>query len=144
MFLTTKGRYAVMALLDLLSDSSNAPIRLSDIAIRQEIDVSYLEQIFAKLKLEGIVKASRGPGGGYQIALDPNEISILSIMNAVEEQFKMTRCTAKNSDGCMQDKSRCLSHHLWEALEDRIADFFASITLHDVKYNRLKKRVENG
>lgn len=137
MFLTTKGRYAVMALLDVLENGEKAPVKISSIAERQNIDNTYLEQIFSKLKAEGMVRAFRGPGGGYKIAMNASDIKIIDIMKAAEEKLKITRCGLEGKYGCMSDNSRCATHYLWEGLENCIADFLESVTLEDVYLKKL-------
>lgn len=137
MLLTTKGRYAVMAMIDLAySASLGAPVNLSVVATRQEIDKGYLEQIFIKLKAANLVVATRGPGGGYKLAKTAKEISIAHIMMAVEEDFKMTRCSNHSHEGCMSSKQRCVSHHLWERLENHIVAFLEGITLAELMGNK--------
>jgi Rrf2 family iron-sulfur cluster assembly transcriptional regulator len=138
MFLTTKGRYAVMAMVDLTIHASERPQNLSLISKRQGIDVAYLEQIFAKLKAVSLVKAFKGPGGGYKLNRSPDEIKILEVMMAVDEQLKMTRCNSDNEVGCMESGARCITHHLWEKLEKQIMSFLGSVTLDDVCSNRLE------
>jgi Rrf2 family iron-sulfur cluster assembly transcriptional regulator len=132
MLLTTKGRYAAMAMVDLALNANKGPISLAIVAERQGIDKGYLEQIFIKLKQAALVEAVRGPGGGYKIKGDPTNISIADIMAAVEEELKMTRCN-KTESGCLSDKkSQCVTHHLWAELESHIMKFFKSITLFEI------------
>jgi Rrf2 family iron-sulfur cluster assembly transcriptional regulator len=138
MILTTKGRYAVMALVDISMYSKDKPVTLANISERQEIDISYLEQIFAKLKKAGIVKAVRGPGGGYLLNKNQTFISISDIMLAVHENFKITRCNEKNSGGCTTQKTRCVAHHLWENLQNQIYFFLQKTSLADVCNNSFK------
>ena len=132
MMLTTKGRYAVMAILEVAPLSAGRPIKLSEIAEKQNISLHYLEQIFSKLKRAEIVRAVRGPGGGYILNGALNKIKIADIIDAVEENIEMTRCSAKTKAGCMIDKSRCKSHHLWKGLGDHIRNYFDSISIADV------------
>jgi Rrf2 family iron-sulfur cluster assembly transcriptional regulator len=132
MILTTKGRYAVMAMVDVcLAAEDGAPVRLANIAERQEIDQGYLEQIFAKLKKNNLVISTRGPGGGYSLARAPEEISVLEIMSAVEEEIKMTRCSGKGR-GCMKDNAFCITHPLWEDMEEHIKAYLLDVTLASV------------
>ncbi len=138
MILTTKGRFAVMALVDIAINCNGNPVNLADIARRQGIDTGYLEQIFIKLKKSGIVQSFRGPGGGYKLARQSNDLIISDILRAVEEGIKMTRCTPNTGEGCMKDKSVCLTHHLWEELEDTIHGYLKNITIAAVCENNLK------
>ena len=126
MRLTTKGRYAVTAMLDLAINEERGPITLSEISGRQEISLSYLEQLFSKLRKQGLVKSSRGPGGGYQLAQDANNISISQIILAVDEVIDVRRC--KGEGNCQGDRS-CLTHDLWTNLSEQIQDFLGSISL---------------
>lgn len=129
MKLTTKGRYAVTAMLDLALHYAQGAVTLSDIASRQGISLSYLEQLFARLRRAGLVDSVRGPGGGYNLALPPAEISIAEIIIAINENIDATRCGGdKNCDG----EERCLTHYLWEDLSERIHEFLAGITLADL------------
>lgn len=132
MILTTKGRFAVMALVDIAMYCKDNPVSLSDISKRQNIDIGYLEQIFIRLKQSNLVLSFRGPGGGYRLARESNKIIISEVMQAAEEDIKMTRCAGHAGNGCMNDKSICLTHHLWETLEDKIHGYLSSITLADV------------
>ena len=131
MMLTTKGRYAVMAMVEMAGRGACGPSNLACIAVSQEIPLSYLEQIFMGLKKGNLVKSVRGPGGGYLLGRPAEEIVISDIMLAVEEPLKMTRCGKKDA-GCMHDKSRCLTHDLWEGLGERIFEYLNGITLADV------------
>jgi Rrf2 family iron-sulfur cluster assembly transcriptional regulator len=137
MILTTKGRFAVMALVDIAVNSKGRPVSLSDIASRQNIDIGYLEQIFINLKKSGIVQSFRGPGGGYKLARKSDELIILDIMSAAQEGIKMTRCRSHIKEGCMSDKSVCLTHNLWEKLEDAIHGYLSAVTIADVCQNNL-------
>ncbi len=132
MKLSTKGRYAVMALVDLASVSSSQPISLADIAERQEISLSYLEQLFAKLRRGGLVNSVRGPGGGYLLAHGPRGTRISDIILAVDEPIRATRCTPGQPFGCRSNKGRCLTHDLWEELGNQIYLYLSSVTLADV------------
>ncbi|MDF3047629.1 MAG: iscR [Candidatus Midichloriaceae bacterium] len=135
MILTTKGRFAVMALVDIAFSSGGVPVPLVDIAKRQNIDPGYLEQIFIKLKKSGLVASFRGPGGGYVLGVEGDNIMVLDILKAVGEDVKMTRCEGKKEDlsgGCMHDKSTCSTHKLWRALEFHIENYLGNITLNDV------------
>lgn len=140
MKLSTKGRYAVMAMVDLAKHSDGRPVALSDIADRQEISLSYLEQLFAKLRRGSLIKSVRGPGGGYLLARPTDELRISDIIVAVDEPMKATRCPAGSSTGCHSDGSRCLTHDLWEALGNQIHLFLSAVTLDDV----INRRVLNA
>jgi Rrf2 family iron-sulfur cluster assembly transcriptional regulator len=130
MKLTTKGRYAVTAMLDLSLHSSNGPVSLADISDRQDISLSYLEQLFSKLRKSGLVVSMRGPGGGYSLSRTPAEIAMSSIILAVDENVDVTNC-GNNTAGCQQSK-RCLTHDLWADLSGRIQSFLDDITLEDM------------
>ena len=132
MRLSTKGRYAVMAMVDLASHSNGQPVTLADIAERQEISLSYLEQLFAKLRRGGLVKSVRGPGGGYLLAYDREATRIGDIILAVDEPIRAVRCSPGASIGCRGDRSRCLTHDLWEELSNQIRLYLSSVTLGDV------------
>ncbi|WP_298634047.1 Fe-S cluster assembly transcriptional regulator IscR [uncultured Umboniibacter sp.] len=126
MRLTTKGRYAVTALLDLAINQRNGTISLADISTRQEISLSYLEQLFSKLRRRGLVSSVRGPGGGYRLAVDTNDINIADIVDAVDESIDATNC---NGRGNCHEGNMCLTHHLWMDLSVQIRDFLKSISL---------------
>ena len=123
MKLTSKGRYAVTAILDIALHAGTDPVCLADISERQNISLSYLEQLFAKLRRGGLVKSVRGPGGGYRLALPADQISIGMVISAVNENINVTRCLGK---GNCQGGVECLTHSLWQDLSDRITDFFRS------------------
>ena len=137
MKLTTKGRYAVTAMADLAAHGGAAPIALSDIAVRQGISVSYLEQLFAKLRRAGLVASARGAGGGYRLQNNPGETRIADIVAAVDEQIQTTACNPGASVGCQGTSARCLTHDLWDELGRQIDIFLNAVTLEDV----LAKRV---
>jgi len=126
MKLTSKGRYAVTAMLDVAMHSSGGPVSLADISERQGISLSYLEQLFAKLRKNGLVSSVRGPGGGYRLSSDAHEISVGMVVHAVDESVDATRCRGQ---GNCQNGSRCLTHSLWGDLSQQILDFLNSITL---------------
>ncbi len=129
MKLTTKGRYAVTAMLDLALHYEKGAVTLADIARRQGISLSYLEQLFAKLRRNGLVDSVRGPGGGYNLAMDPSKISVAEIIIAINENIDARRCGGEKN--CHGDQE-CLTHQLWEDLSDRIHDFLAGISLADL------------
>lgn len=137
MKLSTKGRYAVMALVDLANHGDERPTSLADIAERQEISLSYLEQLFAKLRRGGLVKSVRGPGGGYLLANRPEETRIADIILAVDEPIRATRCTPGQPHGCRSNKSRCITHDLWEELGNQIYLYLSSVTVADVVNRRI-------
>lgn len=137
MKLSTKGRYAVMAMADLALHSKGVPITLSEIAERQEISLAYLEQLFAKLRKRGLVESTRGPGGGYTLALPADDIVVADIVVAVDEPLKVTRCDAgKPTLGCL-GSGRCITHDLWDELGRQIHLFLASVTLGDIVDRRI-------
>jgi Rrf2 family iron-sulfur cluster assembly transcriptional regulator len=129
MKLTTKGRYAVTAMLDLALRYDKGAVTLADIAKRQGISLSYLEQLFAKLRRSGLVDSVRGPGGGYNLALEPSKISVAEIIVAINENIDATRCGGEKN--CHGDE-KCLTHQLWEDLSTRIYEFLSGITLGDL------------
>lgn len=137
MKLSTKGRYAVMAMVDLASNSKGQPVALADIAERQEISLSYLEQLFAKLRKGGLVRSVRGPGGGYLLAHPAEESRVSDIILAVDEPIRATRCAPGTPAGCRSNKSRCLTHDLWEELGNQIHLYLSSVTLHDICNKRV-------
>ncbi len=137
MKLSTKGRYAVMAMVDIAAHSDGKPIALADVAERQEISLSYLEQLFGKLRRGNLVKSVRGPGGGYLLARTAQDTRISDIILAVDEQIKTTRCTQGSPVGCKSNKSRCLTHDLWEELGNKIYLYLSSVSLADVAENRV-------
>lgn len=137
MKLSAKGRYAVMAMCDLAGQRSGKPIALADIAERQEISLSYLEQLFAKLRRGGLVRSVRGPGGGYLLARPAGETRIADVVLAVDEPIRATRCSPGQPFGCRSNQSRCLTHDLWEELGNQIYLFLASVTLADVIEGRI-------
>ncbi|SBT18062.1 HTH-type transcriptional regulator IscR [Marinomonas gallaica] len=126
MRLTTKGRYAVTAMLDLALHTDNGPVSLSDISNRQSISLSYLEQLFAKLRKKELVTSVRGPGGGYRLSRDRSEIYVAQIVDAVNESVDATGCQGKSD---CQGGHTCLTHHLWCDLSDQIHDFLSQISL---------------
>ena len=124
MKLTTKGRYAVMAMADLASDNSLKPISLKDIAIRQNISLAYLEQIFIKLKNKKLVKSIRGATGGYILDKPSSEIKLSYIIFAVDEEVRMLNCKKQSKKGCTNKPTRCITHNLWDQLDQHINGFF--------------------
>ncbi|RLV58790.1 Fe-S cluster assembly transcriptional regulator IscR [Parashewanella curva] len=142
MKLTSKGRYAVTAMLDVAIHSASGPVPLADISERQGISLSYLEQLFAKLRKKGLVASVRGPGGGYRLGQDAAEISVGMVVHAVDESVEATRC---HGQGNCQGGNRCLTHSLWGDLSKQISDFLDGISLEglmnkrDVQYISVKQ-----
>tara|TARA_B100000959_G_C14723132_1_gene517801 strand:+ start:303 stop:728 length:426 start_codon:yes stop_codon:yes gene_type:complete len=132
MKLTTKGRYAVMAMADLAANQQLNPVSLNDISLRQNISLSYLEQLFSKLKNEKLVKSVRGPSGGYILEKNPEDIKISNIIFAVDEQVKTLSCKKDSKKGCQGKSVKCITHNLWEDLEDHINNFFDNVSLNDL------------
>ena len=132
MKLTSKGRYAVMALVDLARFNSKNPVCLRDISLRQGISLDYLEQIFSKLKKNQIVESIRGTQGGYILSKKPNEIKLTNIFNAVDEKVKTVQCKKESKNGCNGKLTKCITHYLWEDLETHINDFFDKKNLGDI------------
>ena len=132
MKLTTKGRYAVMAMADLASDNSLKPISLKDIAIRQNISLAYLEQIFIKLKNKKLVKSIRGATGGYKLDKPASEIKLSYIIFAVDEEVRMLNCKKHSKKGCTNKSTKCITHNLWDLLDQHINGFFEKIKLKDL------------
>lgn len=133
MRLTTKGRYAVTAMLDLAIHYDNGPISLADISERQGISLSYLEQLFTKLRRAGLVKSTRGPGGGYSLSRPADQVVVADVITAVDENTDTTRCGGL---GNCQNDEQCLTHELWVDLSNQIHDFLASISLQQIMSRR--------
>ena len=132
MKLTSKGRYAVMAMADLANNNANQPTSLAEISLRQGISLSFLEQIFLKLKRNNLVKSSRGPFGGYFLTKSPEEIKLLSIIKAVDEKVKTVGCKKDSKKGCNGKLTKCITHNLWDELELHINTFFEKKKLSDL------------
>jgi len=130
--LSTKGRYAVMAMVDLAQHGDGRPVSLADIAERQEISLSYLEQLFSKLRKGSLVKSVRGPGGGYLLAHETADVRISDIILAVDEPVRATRCRPNSANGCKNDGGRCVTHDLWAELGNQIQLYLSSVSLADV------------
>lgn len=139
MQLSTKGRYAVVAMVELAGHEASSSLPLSSIAERQQISTAYLEQLFMRLRRAGLVKAVRGPKGGYRLARQPGEITIAEIMMASDEQMRMNRCSPEHMDYCLGSK-QCAAHDLWCSLQSHIADFLESVTLQDILDGSLRNR----
>ena len=137
MKLTTKGRYAVMAMADLALFKDSGPINLTDISLRQNISLAYLEQIFIKLKKNNLVKSIRGAKGGYVLEISPENIKISNIIAAVDEEIKTLNCKKESKKGCNNKSSKCITHNLWDQLDQHINSFFEKVKLQDlVKKNQ--------
>jgi Rrf2 family transcriptional regulator, iron-sulfur cluster assembly transcription factor len=137
MRLTTKGRFAVTAMIDLALRSTEGPVTLAGISDRQKISLSYLEQLFGKLRRSGLVDSVRGPGGGYCLARPFNTISVADIVRAVDETLDATQCGGR--ENCKDDE-RCMTHDLWATLNAKMYDFLASVTLAALVEKQLQKR----
>ena len=135
MKLTSKGRYAVMALADLAKFNSVNPVSLRDISLRQGISLDFLEQIFSKLKKHNIVKSIRGTNGGYILTKVPEEIKLANILNAVDEEVKAVQCKKESKKGCNGKTTKCITHNLWDELQIHINDFFEKKNLKDLITN---------
>ncbi len=135
MKMSTKGRYAVMAMIDIATHSDGAPVSLAEIAERQDISQEYLEQLFGKLRKHKLVESARGPGGGYRLATPMSEIPVARIIAAVDEELQFTRCDGDAVEGCVKGE-RCNAHDLWSSLGRQMMYFLSSITLEDVVEKR--------
>ena len=141
MKLTTKGRYAVMAMADLALFRDRGPTSLTDISLRQNISLAYLEQIFIKLKNKNLVKSIRGAKGGYVLEGSPDEIKISNIISAVDEEVRMLNCKKESKKGCNNKSSKCITHNLWDQLDQHINNFFEKVKLQDlVKKNQIQNK----
>ena len=141
MKLTSKGRYAVMALADIANFDKQNPVSLRDISLRQNISLVYLEQIFSKLKKNNIVKSIRGTKGGYILTRDPGQIKLSNIFSAVDEKVKTLQCKRESKRGCNGRSTKCITHYLWDDLEMHINDFFDKKNLGDLLKNNLETRI---
>lgn len=138
MRLTTKGRYAVTAMLDLALHSTKGPVPLADVSQRQGISLSYLEQLFARLRKQGLVDSARGPGGGYRLSRAPGEIAVADVITAIDEKVDATRCGGLAN---CQDDQQCLTHELWSDLSQQIYEFLSGISLGHLVERRGVKEV---
>ena len=145
MKLTSKGRYAVMAMADLAKNNSKEPVSLAEISLRQGISLSFLEQLFLKLRKNNLVQSVRGPSGGYILTKPPEEIKLLSIINAVDEKIITLKCRKESKRGCNHKSIKCITHNLWDDLETHINNFFEKNTLKDILYkeNRYEQKELN-
>jgi Rrf2 family transcriptional regulator, iron-sulfur cluster assembly transcription factor len=135
MKMSTKGRYAVMAMIDIGENASGKHVALSEIAERQDISQEYLEQLFVKLRRAGLVTSARGPGGGYVLAREASDINMSEVILAVDEELRITRCDGSAIDGCVKG-TRCCAHDLWSSMGRQMMGFLDSITLEDVVSKR--------
>jgi Rrf2 family iron-sulfur cluster assembly transcriptional regulator len=142
MKLTTKARYAVMAMVDIAGQSCENPVTLAEVADRQDISLAYLEQLFCKLRRADIVRSVRGPGGGYCLCRAAHKISVCDIIMAVEEPIKAVRCERGNGAGCVKGL-KCQTHDLWAALDSHIHNYLASITLAEILNGDLPSPCQN-
>ena len=138
MKLTSKGRYAVMAMADLAKNNVKEPTSLAEISLRQGISISYLEQLFLKLRKNNLVQSARGPSGGYVLAKPPGEIKLLSIISAVDEKIKTVKCKRESKKGCNGKSIKCITHNLWDDLENHINKFFEDNTLNDILFKEVR------
>ena len=142
MKLSSKGRYAVMAMADLAKNYVKDPTSLTEISLRQGISISYLEQLFLKLRKNNLVKSTRGPSGGYVLTKSPKEIKLISIINAVDEEIKTLKCRKESKRGCNHKSIKCITHNLWDDLEVHINKFFESNTLKDILFKEVRNHSE--
>jgi len=141
MKLTTKGRYAVMALADIAKLDNKSPVSLRDISLRQGISLLYLEQIFSKLKKNEIVKSARGINGGYVLTKKPDQIKLSNIFSAVQEQVKTVHCKKESKKSCNGKSTKCITHNLWDELDMHINDFFNKKNLGDLIKGKNENRL---
>ena len=141
MKLSSKGRYAVMALADIARFNSMNPVPLRDISLRQSISLDYLEQIFLKLKKNNIVKSIRGTNGGYILSKNPNDIKLTNIFHAVDEKVKTVQCKKDSRKGCNGKATKCITHNLWDELEIHINTFFENKSLEDLVKQNIEPRI---
>ena len=141
MKLTSKGRYAVMAMAYLAKNNAKKPISLTEISLRQGISLSFLEQLFLRLKKNNLVLSARGPNGGYVLSKKPEDIKLSNIINAVDEKIKTVKCKKESKKGCNGKSVKCITHNLWDDLETHINSFFEKNTLRDIVYREEKKEI---
>ena len=142
MKLTSKGRYAVMAMADLAKNRVKEPTSLTEISLRQGISIAYLEQLFLRLRKNNLVQSARGPAGGYVLSKPPGEIKLLSIINAVDEKIKTVKCRKESKKGCNGKSIKCITHNLWDDLETYINKFFEDNTLSDILFKEVRSNSE--
>jgi len=138
MKLTSKGRYAVMAMADLAKSNVKEPTSLAEISLRQGISIDYLEQLFLKLRKNNLVQSVRGPAGGYVLSKSPSNIKLLSIIRAVDEKIKTVKCRKESKKGCNGKSIKCITHNLWDDLENHINKFFENNTLNDILFKEVR------
>ena len=143
MKITSRGRYAVLAMVDIAKHGESSPCSLAHISIRQNISLSYLEQIFNDLKKAELVRSQRGPGGGYKLSKNSSDIRILEIFDAIDEKIKTTSCGNNPKAFCSGNGKKCLTHNFWEELEGVIGNYLNSVNLSDLIENNTKKNIEN-
>ena len=142
MKLTSKGRYAVMAMADLAKNNVKKPTNLTEISLRQGISIAYLEQLFLKLRKNNLVQSARGPSGGYVLSKPPGDIKLLSIIRAVDEKIKTVKCRKESKKGCNGKSIKCITHNLWDDLEAHINKFFENNTLNDILFKEVRNKSE--
>ena len=142
MKLTSKGRYAVMAMADLAKNNIKEPTNLAEISLRQGISLAYLEQLFLKLRKNDLVQSARGPLGGYVLSKPPEKIKLLSIISAVDEKIKTVKCIKESKKGCNGKSIKCITHNLWDDLETHINKFFEENTLSDILFKEVRNNSE--
>lgn len=140
MRLTTKGRFAVTAMIDLALRQGTGPVTLAAISQRQQISLSYLEQLFGKLRRNDLVESTRGPGGGYSLGRKPSDITVADIITSVDEPIDATHCAGK--ENCLGEAGRCMTHDLWTALNERMVEFLDSVNLQDLVDQQLAKGIQ--
>ena len=142
MKLTSKGRYAVMAMADLAKNNVKEPTNLTEISLRQGISLAYLEQLFLKLRKNNLVQSARGPSGGYVLSKPPGNIKLLSIIRAVDEKIKTVKCRKESKKGCNGKSIKCITHNLWDDLETHINKFFEDNSLKDILFKEVRNNPE--
>jgi len=142
MKLTSKGRYAVMAMADLAKNNTTDPTSLTEISLRQGISIAYLEQLFLRLRKNNLVQSSRGPSGGYMLTKPPEKIKLLSIISAVDEKIKTVKCKKESKKGCNGKSIKCITHNLWDDLETHINKFFEDNSLKDILFKEVRNNPE--
>ena len=142
MKLSSRGRYAVMAMADLAKNNVKEPTSLTEISLRQGISIAYLEQLFLKLRKNNLVQSARGPAGGYVLSKPPEDIKLLSIISAVDEKIKTVKCRKESKKGCNGKSIKCITHNLWDDLEAHINKFFYDNTLSDILFKEVRNNPE--
>ena len=142
MKLTSKGRYAVMAMADLAKNNTTDPTSLTEISLRQGISIAYLEQLFLRLRKNNLVQSARGPSGGYMLTKPPEKIKLLSLISAVDEKIKTVKCKKESKKGCNGKSIKCITHNLWDDLEAHINKFFEDNTLKDILFKEVRNNSE--